>query len=75
MEAIVECKVDNVIDFSVDIAWKPIEMDDEEESKNEEQEVKEVVEPLRILLFCERMKKLSLHFLLPKKWMKDCTIF
>ena len=32
------------IDLSMDITWTPIEMDDEEESNDEEQEVKNVAD-------------------------------
>ena len=59
VEAIIECKVDAIIDLSVDIAWTPIEMDSEEESNDKEQEMKAVAEPLRTLLVHEKMKRLS----------------
>ena len=36
--------MDDVIDLSVGIAWTPIKMDGEEESNDEEQELKDVVE-------------------------------
>ena len=46
----------------------------EEESNDKEHEVKLVAEPLRTLSFCERMRRLLLHCLPLKKWMKDCII-
>ena len=49
-------------------------MDGEKESNDKEQEVKAMVEPLRTLFFCERMKRLSPHCLPQKKRMKDCII-
>ena len=51
VKATLESKVDDVIDLSADIAWIQIKMDDEEESNDKEQEVKDVADPPRILLF------------------------
>ena len=61
MDNTIECKVENVTDLSVDIAWTPIEINGEEESYDKEQEVKDLPNPPRTLLFLEKMKKLSLH--------------
>ena len=47
VEAIVECKVDDVIDLSVDISWTPIKINSEKESHDEEEDVKVVAEPSR----------------------------
>ena len=74
LEDTIEYKVDNVIGLSANIAKTPIEMDGEEESNDEEQEVKVVAEPLRTLLFCEKIKKLFSHCLPLKEHMKDRTI-
>ena len=74
MEATVEFKVDNVIDLSADIAWAPIQMDSEEESNDKEEEVKAVADPLKTLLFFEKMKRLSPHRLPLKEQMRDHTI-
>ena len=49
-------------------------MDGEKELNDEEQEVKVMAEPLRTLLFWNRMKILLPHHLSLNKRMKDCTI-
>ena len=74
MEAIVECKVVDIIDLSADIVWTPIEIDGEEESNDKEQEVKDVADPPRTLSFCKTMKKLLPHHLPLKERMKDQSI-
>ena len=73
-EVIIGSMVEDVIDLSVDFAWTSIEMDDEEESNGEEQEVEDVADLPRTLSFCEKMKRLSPHCLPLKERMKDCTI-
>ena len=40
MESTIGCKVEDVIDLSADIVWTQIEMDNEEESNGEDEEVK-----------------------------------
>ena len=40
MESTIGCKVEDVIDLSADIVWTQIEMDGEEESNGEDEEVK-----------------------------------
>ena len=62
------------VDLRKDIPWTITEMDDEEESNDVEQEAKPKVEIPKVLSFCERMKRLSLHQLPLKEWMKDQTI-
>ena len=53
----------DVVDLSTNIPWMVIETDNEEESHDIEQKAKLVVESQKILLFCERMKRLSPHWL------------
>ena len=74
MESTTGCKVEDVIDLRADIVWTQIEMDGEEESNGEDEEVKDVADPSRALSFCEKMKRLSPHRLPLKERMKDCTI-
>ena len=74
VEVTIECKMDDVIDLSVDIAWTPIEMDGEAESNDEDKEGKDVEDPSRTLSFREKMKKISLNCLPLKEWMKDRSI-
>ena len=74
MEATIECKINDVVDLSANITWTLIKMVDGEESNDEEEEVKAMVEALKTLLFCEKRKRFSLHHLPLKKRMKDCTI-
>ena len=74
MESTIGCKVEDVIDLSADIVWIQIEMDSEEESNGEDEEVKDVADPSRALSFCEKMKRLSPHRLLLKERKKDHTI-
>ena len=66
--------MEDIIDLSADIAWTPIEMDGEEESNEEEQEVKDVADLPRTLLFRKKMKKLLPHRLPLKEQMKDQSI-
>ena len=68
------CKVEDVIDLSVDIVWTQIEMDGEEESNGEDEELKDVADPSRALSFREKMARLSPHRLPLKERMKDCAI-
>ena len=49
MDARVECKLDNFIDLSANIAWTPIKMDGEEELHDKEQKVERVAKPPRTL--------------------------
>ena len=51
-----------------------IKMDNEEESNDVEQEAEPMTKTLKILLFCESMKRLSPHQLSLKGEMKDCII-
>ena len=74
MESTVGCEVEDVIHLSADIVWTQIEMDSEEESNGEDEEVKDVADPSRALSFREKMKRLSPHRLPLKERMKDCTI-
>ena len=74
MEYTIGCKVEDVIDLSTDIVWTQIEMDGEEESNGEDEEVKDVADPSRALSFHEKMKRLSPHRLPLKERMKDRTI-
>ena len=74
MESTIGCKLEDAIDLSADIVWTQIEMDGEEESNGEDEEVKDVADPSRALSFREKMKRLSPHRLPLKEWMKDCII-
>ena len=60
--------------MSVDISWTPIKKDSEEESHDEEEDVKVVPDPLRTLSFSKKMKRLSLHCVPLKERMKDRPI-
>ena len=73
-EAIVECKMFDAVDLSIDIPWTIIEMDDEEELKDVEQGTEPMAELTKALLFSKRMKRLSPHQLPLKERMKDQTI-
>ena len=72
LEATIECDIFEAIDLSKDIPWTIIKLDDEEESNDVEQEAE--IEIPKVLSFCERMKRLSLHRLPLKERMKDQTI-
>ena len=74
LEATIECDMFEVVDLSKDIPWAITEVDDEEESNDMEQEAEPKVEIPKVLLSCERMKRLPPHRLLLKEWMKDQTI-
>ena len=74
MESTVGCEVEDVIHLSADIVWTQIEIDSEEESNGEDEEVKDVADPSRALSFREKMKRLSPHRLPLKERMKDRTI-
>ena len=74
MEAIVGCKLKDVIDLSADIAWTPIEMDDDGKSNQEEEKMKDVEDLLGTLSFLEKIRILLPHCLPLKERMKDCTI-
>ena len=74
VEVTVQCKMDDVIDFSTDIAWTSIEMDGDAESNDEDEEGKDVADPPRTLLFLEKMNKLLPHCLPLKEQMKDQSI-
>ena len=60
-EVTIECEMFNVVDLSMNIPWMITEMDNEEEPNDVEQEVEPMTELTKVLLFCERMKRLSLH--------------
>ena len=74
MESTTGCEVEDVIDLSADIIWTKIEMDSEEESNGEDEEVRDVADPSRALSFCEKMKRLLPYRLPLKERMKDHTI-
>ena len=61
LEATVECDMFEAVDLSIDIPWTITEMDNEEESNDVEQEAEPKVEIPKVLLFHEKMKRLSLH--------------
>ena len=62
-KATIECEIFDAVDLNTDIPWTIIEMDDKEESNNMEQGAKLMAELTKVLSFCERMKRLSLHWL------------
>ena len=73
-KAIVECELFDAVDLSTDIPWMITEVDDEEESNDVEEGDEPMAELTKVLSFCERMKRLSLHWLPLKERMKDQTI-
>ena len=64
----------DAIDLSTDIPRTITKMDNEEESNDVEQGVEPMAELTKIFSFCERMKRLSRHWLPLKERMKDQTI-
>ena len=61
LEAIVEYDMFEAVDLSKDIPWTITEVDNEKESNDVEQEAEPKVEIPKVLSFCERIKRLSLH--------------
>ena len=74
MEVTVQCKMDNVIDLSANIAWTSIKINGDAESNDKDKERKDVADPPKTSSFREKMKKLSPHRLPLKEWMKDQSI-
>ena len=64
----------DAVDVSTNILWTITKMDNEEESNNVKQEMELVAELPKVLLYCERMKRLSPYQLPLKEWKKDQTI-
>ena len=74
LKARMDCEVDDVVELIVDTLWKIEGMDSEDQLIIVKKKAKIVVKFLNTLLSCERMKRLSLHHLMLKERMKDCTI-
>ena len=73
-EVIVECKMFDAVDLSLDIPWMLTKTDNDEESNDVEQGTKPMAELTEDLSFRDRMKRLSPHQLPLKRRMKDRTI-
>ena len=61
LKVTIECDMFEAVDLSKDIPWTIPKMDNEEESNDVEQEAEPKVEIPKVLLFHERMKRLSPH--------------
>ena len=65
-EAIVECKMFDVVDLNIDIPWTITKMDDEEELKDVEQGTEPMAELTKVLSFSRKDEKIALILIATK---------